>query len=378
MSSGSVSSSRGADEQGFSRISPVRLHTVQVLSASSRSESACRDRTGCDDSMPIARVLAPTPPWEISQPVSIDDRIYAWPRIAVKLSSSAGTRLWKINGRLEPARDSEIRSTSFWTITVARPVVYAVGSDIHALEATRGLPLRWRFSGSASDEIAARTGNNRSNGTRGRVQATSGTLVVPGDGDVVILAAEDGSVLDVLETEDTSNPVLLESQLILAGNDRVSSLMQVGRADYRERIRENPDQPSRVLGLMELGVRGRSARSKRLDLPSPDSAPKREWAEGSTHLDASGPQSPDCGSENCLNATRQYASPASSPTGLGTAFGRGDRDGLLLIELLGDAGMSTVLIPGEGSARARPLLECRRQWLSAVTLGFHGDHPSRR
>ncbi|MEE2681513.1 MAG: PQQ-binding-like beta-propeller repeat protein [Planctomycetota bacterium] len=323
--------------------------------------------------VPISRVLTPDPPWQISQPVGFDDRIYALAPNRRQLVQLAWT-----DGDLEDqwtigpgSRFGDPRYLLLDGHVPDRPILYAIGNDIHAMLATEGLPALWRFSTSARDVIAGRSGNNRAHGTRGRVQAGAGTLVVPGDGDVLVLAAEDGGVLDVISTEDTSNPVLLESQLILAGNDRISSVMQIGRAEamLRERILEHPGQLSRVLGLMELGIKSGQielafeaariaiAGLEQADDPEEWTALRGQLISMLLDLSQQTVMTDLQSAETCLSISDriavtnlQRARVKLAMAGIDFRQGR-DRDGLMLMsQLLGDDGMASVLIPREGGA----------------------------
>ena len=330
--------------------------------------------------VPITRVLVPRPPWQIDQPAIIDNRIYALApnrRQLVQLDWESGS----VEGEWTIGAGSRFGDPRYLVIDdhdPDAPVLYAVGTDIHAMQAVGNLSLLWRFSQSAYDEIASRSGGNIANGIRGRVQATSGKLVVPGYGDVFILGSRNGRVLDMVDSQDASNPLLLDSQLILAGNDYISSLMQVGQAELmlRNRIEENPDQLSRVLGLMELGIKSGQielafeAARFAVDGLKKTKDPDR-WLELrgqliSMLLDMSTQIiSVDIDSaEDCLRIADEIAvtdlQRAQVKIALAEMYFRQDRnlDGLqLLSNILSDPGMSAVLIPrSAGVIGARALV----------------------
>ena len=321
--------------------------------------------------VPISRVFVPRAPWQIDQPAILDDRIYALApnrRQLVQMDWDNGS----LEGEWSFGSGSRFGDPEYLVIDGHDPdfpVLYAVGDDIHAMRAVSELPLLWRFSQSAYDEIASRSGGNLANGIRGRVQATSGNLVVPGYGDVFILSSENGRVLDVVESQDASNPLLLNSQLILAGNDSVSSLMQVGQAELmlRQRIQENPEQLSRVLGLMELGIKsgqiGLAFEAARFAVDGLSKADDPEkWVELrgqliSMLLDLSEQvMSVDVDSaEDCLQIANEIAVTDIQRAQVKLALSEmcfrqeRDRDGLLLVsEILSDVGLSSVLIPRNG------------------------------
>ena len=209
--------------------------------------------------VPIARLLAPRAPWRISQPAIAGQAIYALAPnrrqlVQINWSDGALEREWTLGS------GSRFGDPSYLVMgdsAEGEPILFAVGNDIHGLKVTPDLPLMWTFSQMARDEIASRSGGNVANGIRGRVHATSGRLVVPGYGDVHVLDSGSGRVLEVIQTPDASNPLLLDSQLILAGNDSIVSLMQLNQAEkmLRLRIAADPGDPSRALGLLELAIK---------------------------------------------------------------------------------------------------------------------------
>ncbi|MAJ45949.1 MAG: hypothetical protein CBC35_01355 [Planctomycetes bacterium TMED75] len=209
--------------------------------------------------VPIARVLAPGNPWQISQPAVHEDAIYALApnrRQLVQIDWSDGSleREWTLGSG---SRFGDPRYLVMGDNSNGEPILFAVGNDIHGLKVSPDLPLLWTFSQMARDEIVNRSGSNVANGIRGRVHATSGTLVVPGYGDAFIVDSNSGRVIKVIPTPDASNPLMLDSQLLLAGNDSIVSLMQLNQAEkmLRLRISADPDDPSRALGLLELAIK---------------------------------------------------------------------------------------------------------------------------
>jgi outer membrane protein assembly factor BamB len=197
-------------------------------------------------------------PWEISQPAVVGTDLYALNpdgrgvlrmnvdtgEILDQWPSGAGTT-WGLVRYLIGDEQEDGAST-----------IYSIGDDIIAMSADMpGVP-RWKLSTSARDEIQSRTAPTTRSGTRGRVHVAGSRLLVPGIDDVLLLDAADGRVLERIPVSGPSNPVLVESQLVLAGLDRIDSLMQLGPAELllRERIARDPDNPSRALGLLELGL----------------------------------------------------------------------------------------------------------------------------
>jgi outer membrane protein assembly factor BamB/tetratricopeptide (TPR) repeat protein len=197
-------------------------------------------------------------PWEISQPAVVGSDLYAINpdgRGVLRMNVDTGEVLnrWPTGpgttwGSVRYLIGDEGGSGG--------PTIYSIGDDVIAMSAkTPGVP-RWKLSSSARDEISSRTAPTTRSGTRGRVHVAGSRLLVPGIDDVLLVDALTGRVLEKIPVSGPTNPVLVESQLVLAGLDRIESLMQLGPAEVllRDRIARDPDNPSRALGLLELGL----------------------------------------------------------------------------------------------------------------------------
>ena len=197
-------------------------------------------------------------PWEIAQPAVLDDHLYlVGPdgRNVLMLDVATGEELesWPC-GVGTTWGDVRYLLADEWG--PGGGSVYAVGSDIVAMSGSvPGMP-RWRFSESAIDQIHSRVAFTNRSGNRGRVHVAGPCLLVPGAADLLILDAANGKVLEQIPTNGPSNPILLESQIVLGNLDGIVSLMQLGPAEtlLRDRIAEAPDDPTRPLGLLELGL----------------------------------------------------------------------------------------------------------------------------
>jgi len=197
-------------------------------------------------------------PWEIPQPAVLGQDLY--------LLGPEGTSVLRFDvvtgDQLDSWPTGEGTTWGAVRYLLADPAapdggaVYAVGSDVVAMSGSvPGMP-RWRFSESAADEIRTRVDFIDRNGTRGRVHAAGSRLLLPGAGDLLVLDARNGQVLERIPTDGPSNPVLVESQILLGRLDGIVSLMQLGPAEklLRGRIAESPGDPLRPLGLLELGL----------------------------------------------------------------------------------------------------------------------------
>lgn len=197
-------------------------------------------------------------PWEIGQPAVAGNDLYAM--------NPDGRSVLRLDLRTGELRDEWPTGpgTTWGSVRYlvgdeqadGGPTIYAVGDDVVAMDArTPGVP-RWRLSETARDELNTRSATTSRSGTRGRVHAAGSRLVVPGIDDLLIVDAADGRVAEVVAFDGPANPVLLESQLVLGGLDRVDSLMQLGPAEslLRRRIADAPEDASRPLSLLELGL----------------------------------------------------------------------------------------------------------------------------
>lgn len=197
-------------------------------------------------------------PWEISQPVVIDGKVFALTpnaREVVSIALATGEILNQWPSGIG-TRFGDARYLLSGTSGSGEELLFVVGEDIHCMDVSDEIQLRWRFSDSARDENASREGITDRNGIRGRVHVSSGCLLIPGVSDLFIIDLEDGHVRDIIETGEPSNPVSIGSEIILGESASVSSLMQLKPAKVllREQIGSNPEAASRVLALAELGI----------------------------------------------------------------------------------------------------------------------------
>lgn len=209
-------------------------------------------------SIPLSRTELTVPPWEIAQPAVLGDHLFvvAPDGLSVlQLNRMTGEQLnaWPIGV------GTNWDKVRYLIADPSRPnggTLYAIGDDIIAFDGDALGQPRWRFSITAQGEVALRSGATVRNGIRGRVHVAGDTLLVPGVNDLLLVRAATGRVQERLVTNGPTNSVLLESQLVLCGLDDVTSLMQLGPAEslLRDRIDSDPADPSRALGLFELGL----------------------------------------------------------------------------------------------------------------------------
>jgi outer membrane protein assembly factor BamB len=139
-------------------------------------------------------------------------------------------------------------------------LVFAVGSDVAAFNASDLSRPIWKLSSMVN--VAQRVGGEDRSGIRGRVHLASGTLIVPGLVDLLLVEAGTGGVkrrIVLSELESPGNPLAAGPQVILVTADRVDSYMPYDEAErlLRSRVAEAPDDPERALALLELGMRAR-------------------------------------------------------------------------------------------------------------------------
>lgn len=255
-SSGSLQVSRG-----FSR---TILFDGNAITASPIGTISCTDAsTGAPRWVRAFEVEADrtsivVQPWEMSQPVVIDGAIIALSPnareiVSIDIATGAIIDTWPSG---VGTRFGDVRYLLRGEDAAGESRLLAVGEDIHCLSLSDGAELRWRFSDSARDENASREGITDRTGIRGRVQVAERSILVPGVSDLFVIDINDGKVLNIIDTGEPSNPVLIGSEIILGESASVSSIMQLepARLLLRNQIRNDPTAASRVVALAEIGI----------------------------------------------------------------------------------------------------------------------------
>ena len=211
--------------------------------------------------VPLSNVSVGGLPWEISQAAVLGNDLYALTpdsNEVVRLNFETGAILQRWN-----VGPGTIWSSPAYLIADESapmgPTLYAVGQDLIALSGDEPGSVRWQLSESARDELSSRLGVSSRQGIRGRVHVAGDRILVPGIEDILLVDASSGRVMESIPSVGASNPVLLDSQLVLVGLEQVDSLMQLGPAEdlLRARMLDAPNDPSRALGLLELGIQAR-------------------------------------------------------------------------------------------------------------------------
>lgn len=195
-------------------------------------------------------------PWEFDQPVTIDERVVALRpdrRRVVALDRKTGTEL-----ESHMCTTSEGWGAPTYLLANAHSI-YAVGRDVVAFRAMDLTTPVWRLSQPPEQTLEGEPLFDRRPEIRGRVQLIENELVVPTLFGVLLVDDETGRVIDRLDISSPGNPVAYDSQLLVAGSDRLESFMSFGRAEamLRERIASAPTDPDPALSLLKLGIRVR-------------------------------------------------------------------------------------------------------------------------
>lgn len=141
--------------------------------------------------------------------------------------------------------------------------VYAVGSDIRAFAIEDLERPLWRLpplpTTSLEPDLAQSAPAPSSLELRGRVQLLEGALIVPATQGILVVDSATGRVAQTLAVAP-GNPLAADSQLLLAGTDRLEAFMSFDRAErmLRERIASNANDPEPALSLLRLGIRVRN------------------------------------------------------------------------------------------------------------------------
>ncbi len=211
--------------------------------------------------VPIRDARYPCMPWELAEPVLLPQGL-----LAIAPDQTRVVLLDPETG--EERRSFPIGSGEAWGIPrylVAdreRSLLLAVGEDVVAFSPSDLERPRWTLTGVLPAPLRGQS--NRS-GIRGRVQilesaAEGPAVVVAGLDEVLVLSAKDGTPLRRIETAQPGNPLLVDDQLFLAGNERLESFMPLGRAEASIRgwLEKDPADPERAMALLDLGVQSRN------------------------------------------------------------------------------------------------------------------------
>lgn len=140
------------------------------------------------------------------------------------------------------------------------PHVYSVGSDIRGFSVDNLEEPMWRIPAPAVQQAPDQPPPIESVELRGRVQLAGEHLIAPTEQGLLVIDAITGAVERTLALDGggaAGNPLAYESQLLLAGADRLDAYMSLRRAEemLRRQIAQAPDAPEPALSLLRLGMR---------------------------------------------------------------------------------------------------------------------------
>lgn len=207
------------------------------------------------ESVPITTRGGVRRPWELNTPAVTDRSVIALTpdqRRIIELDRARGTVL----------RSTEATSRSRWNgpsyLLTNDEMVYGIGSEIRAFAADDLDALMWMLPpldpeaigpgepiAAAHFEIA------------GRVQVVGDRLIAPTDAGTMVIDAETGRVLRLLDTRGAGNPVAAGGEIVVAASASLDAYMSLPRAEalLRQRIAEHPSDAEPALSLMQLAMR---------------------------------------------------------------------------------------------------------------------------
>lgn len=149
--------------------------------------------------------------------------------------------------------------------------VYSIGTEILAFDLDDLEHAAWRLPGpqtssARSGAPGAQQPDERASSRRvefsaldlrGRVQLVEGALIAPTGAGVLVIDSQTGEITNSLPIHAAGNPIAVDSQLLLAGGDRLDAYMSFNKAQsmLRERIAQSPSDPEPALSLLRLGLR---------------------------------------------------------------------------------------------------------------------------
>ncbi len=210
--------------------------------------------------VPIRDLRQPTEPWEMGGPAIVGGSVFALSpdqSEIVQLDLRDGTTIASF-----PIGLAATWGSPRYLLTDGERV-FAIGSDIRALDATEPDRLRWSFADENAELVGGLPGSASRSGIRGRVALVGGHLLVPTLDRMLLVSASSGRVERSIEVDQPGNPVLDSRsdapQLFVAGVAGISCLMPADAAEraMRSRIEARPDDPQSSLALLDLAVRGR-------------------------------------------------------------------------------------------------------------------------
>ncbi|HWB19914.1 MAG TPA: PQQ-binding-like beta-propeller repeat protein [Phycisphaerales bacterium] len=192
-------------------------------------------------------------PWEIASPVLTTDALISVTpdqRRIVSLSKDTG---------------EEMHSVSFNAEETWSPPRYLLADDQRLYLVGRGISAYhmpdltgdiWRFPVRASDQPPS-TDPQRGLHITGRVQLTSAAMIVPSSDGLIFLDPETGKETHEVALPTTGNPLAIDSQILIAGADRLESYMPMDLAQHllRDRIAANPADPQPAMSLLQIARR---------------------------------------------------------------------------------------------------------------------------
>jgi len=194
-------------------------------------------------------------PWEMTAPVVTDHGLVTLQpdsRRVVMLDLDTGDELAN-----HSAATSGDWNSPRYLLTDGQQV-YSVGSDIRCFRTDNLQEPIWRLPAPAvQQEAADEAPPVESLELRGRVQLAGDRLIAPAAEGVLVIDAVTGAVEQTLPIDATGNPMAYESQLLLAGSDRLDAYMSLRRAEelLRRQMAASPDAPEPALSLLRLGIR---------------------------------------------------------------------------------------------------------------------------
>src|SRR4029453_957500 len=139
--------------------------------------------------------------------------------------------------------------------------VYAIGQEIRAFHIDDLERPVWRLPAAPTSSNQETKGSNQVSAAidiKGRVQVVDGSLIVPCDQGVLVVDRDTGALRNTLPLQTVGNPMAVESQLLVAGGEKLDSYMSFDKAQrmLRDQFAQSRE-PAPALILLRLGMGAR-------------------------------------------------------------------------------------------------------------------------